>query len=97
MIRQVSPDFDISVCRGIVHNNERIAYIKIEVETSEAWLPLVLSTLGFFESNGQVKKNRPDLWRELEGNAIIDFPWCEVFIRLCWPSKEDNGVHDPGE
>ena len=34
--------------------------------TDEIFLPKILKQFGIFKSTSQVKKNRPDLWRELE-------------------------------
>ena len=35
-------------------------------EKEEIFLPKILRKYGFFKSTSQVKKNRPDLWRELK-------------------------------
>lgn len=80
----VSPLFDVDTARDIVRNNQSITYIKIEIETNDTWLPQILTDTGFFPSNGQCKKNRFDLWRELEepGVYLVEFPWADVTVRL---------------
>ena len=35
-------------------------------EKEEIFIPKLLKKYGFFKSTSQVKKNRPDLWRELK-------------------------------
>jgi hypothetical protein len=58
----------------------------IIVLTHKRWLPAVLAEAGFFKSNGEVKKNRKDLWRELpEGFHLerVKFKWCELDVVVC--------------
>lgn len=76
-----SPKFGIDICRAIVKNNQGIDFIIVDVITSNKWLPQILTDIGLFPSNGQVKKNRPDLWRELSTERTsVEFPWCQLNI-----------------
>ena len=72
----------VSICRDIVKNNRAVLHVVLELDTEgEKWLPQVLTDHGFFPSNGQVRKNRPDLWRELEsGVTTISFPWAFIHV-----------------
>lgn len=36
------------------------------IKDKELFLPKLLKKHGFFKSTSQIKKNRPELWRELE-------------------------------
>lgn len=69
-----------------VHKNNKagIPHLFFEVsadQTDERFLPRILVGLGFFESTSQVKKNRPDLWRDAE------FEICER-VKLSWATLE---------
>lgn len=50
-------------------------------ENEEVFLPRILKKYGFFKSTNQVRKNRPDLWRE------VNFPEFSILEighrRLC--------------
>ena len=78
----IQPDFcDPDTWRDWVKRNSAIKGVNIIIHTNETWMPLVLSQTGFFVSNGQVKKNRPDLWRDVEhGEEIVINNW--AFIRV---------------
>lgn len=39
---------------------------KIHLYTNERFLPNILTEIGFFKSNSDVRKNRPDLFTELK-------------------------------
>lgn len=40
------------------------------VHETELFLPKLLKKYGFFKSTSQVRKNRPDLWKELKELSI---------------------------
>lgn len=65
----------ISSVRDVVRNNERVYGIDITILTDETWLPLVLSQVGLFASNSEVRRNRPELWRDVQKNETIKFQW----------------------
>lgn len=77
----IQPKFDIDTARDIVKNNSRVIGVNVVLHTSEKWLPLILSQAGFFPSNGEVKRNRPDLWREVSHGEVVSLKWAE--IRVC--------------
>lgn len=77
------PDFlEVEDWRQIVKNNRRISFITFVLWTNETWLPLILSQAGFFPSNGEVKKNRPDFWRDVnpDGEEIAIGKWANIRI-----------------
>jgi hypothetical protein len=77
----VQPDFCTpDTWRAWVKNNQDIECVLIAIETEDTWLPKVLSEHGFFVSNSQVKKNRPDLWRDLVPDETITLGWCEISL-----------------
>jgi len=83
MSTTISPSFcDVPTWRDVVNRNDEIEAALFEVETSEVFLPQVLSDLGFFASNNQVKKNRPDLWREIEDDVTLELAWAHIRIRF---------------
>jgi hypothetical protein len=80
------PSFgDVATWRDIVKNNAAISSVAFEIRTSERWLPHVLSNLGFFPSNSEVKKNRPDLWREIDRDTIVELSWATLRIEFVRP------------
>lgn len=76
----ISPKGDLENWRKIVQNNDCVVGIDFVLHTSETWLPLVLSQTGFFPSNGEVKRNRPDLWRNVIQGEIIKLKWARIRI-----------------
>jgi hypothetical protein len=56
--------------------------ISVVIATEEIFLPRVLVNIGLFESASQVKKNRPDLWREriVPGGDHIEVGHIELFF-----------------
>jgi hypothetical protein len=79
--RIVSPIWGIDTSRAIVKNNPTADfYAHNIVETDETWTPLILSQCGFFKSNGEVKKNRGDLWRDLVDGETIKLKWGDITI-----------------
>ena len=74
-------DLDADCCRDIVNRNDPIDHCLLTIETDETWLPAALAQTGFFASNGQVKKNRPDFWRDLIPGEIIKIgKWAVIEI-----------------
>lgn len=82
--RIMFPDFGslaVADWRQIKRNNRGIkSKIDFEIWTTETWLPLILSQAGFFPSNGEVKKNRPDCWRDLVPGETVELGWASVLI-----------------
>ena len=76
----ISPKFSVDTARQIVQNNPRVIGVAVVLHTSENWLPLILTQTGFFTSNSEVKRNRPDLWREVEPNEVVKLKWAEIRI-----------------
>lgn len=74
--------FDPATGRDIVKNNSSIKCLHFIVHTNIHWLPEVLAELGFFPSGNQVKKNRPDLWRDVVHGEIVKLKWVEVLVCL---------------
>lgn len=54
----------MSLFRRIMQNNG-ISHMNLEVETTEVFLPRVLVVLGLFPSANQVRKNKPDYFRDV--------------------------------
>lgn len=77
----VSPKFmGVDGWRQVVQNNAPIVGIDFVLHTSETWLPLVLSQAGFFVSNGDVRRNRADLWRNVVHGEIVELRWARIRI-----------------
>ena len=76
------PDFlEVEDWRQIVKNNDPIRRIEFVLLSDETWMPLVLSQAGFFPSNSEVKKNRPELWRDVvAGETIRIGGWANVRV-----------------
>jgi hypothetical protein len=83
MTTVINTRMDIPTMRDIVNRNTPISHVVIKISTEEKWLPQVLTDLDFFKSNSEVKRNRPDLWRELiPGKQFFDLPWAHVVIEF---------------
>jgi hypothetical protein len=80
VIEKVSPLFDVRTARDIVKNNSTCNFVTFLIRTDETWLPLILSQMGFFDSNGEVKRNRSDLWRDLVPGEIVELSWADIKI-----------------
>lgn len=76
------PEFlDVESWRQIKRNNRAITKkIDFEIFTTETWLPAALSQTGFFPSNNEVKKNRPDFWRDLVPGETVELGWASILI-----------------
>ena len=77
------PEFlEVDDWRQIVKNNRPIHFVTFVLVTRETWLPLILSQAGFFPSNGEVKRNRPDFWRDVnpEGETVSIGKWADIRI-----------------
>lgn len=53
----------------------------IDLQTEERFLPKILVKVGFFRSNGEVRKNRPDLVKNLDE---LDFDCIKIGKRRLW-------------
>lgn len=76
----LTPSFNLDIARNIVRNNSLVIRVDFVLHTSETWLPLVLSQAGFFPSNGEVKRSRPDLWRDVIHGETIKLKWANIRI-----------------
>jgi len=77
----IEPKFGDPQCwKQIIKNNERLHHVEVLISTDKMFLPHVLVEEGFFPSTGQVKKNRPDLWRDVENFEVINFSFAQVEI-----------------
>ena len=84
---------DVSLWRDVSRQNQAIGRIGFLVASTATWLPQILNDAGFFLSNSEVKRNRPELWRDAVDGEIIKIGSALVRISLC------NGFLDvePGE
>ena len=69
----------IALSRACVKNNQGM-YAHYGVATTEKFLPHVLVYLGLFVSTSQVRKNRPDLWRDVRNNEVVEVG--KIIMRL---------------
>jgi hypothetical protein len=77
----ISPKWaDVKGWHTVVKNNRPIVCIDFVLHTNEKWLPLILSQAGFFPSNGEVKRNRSDLWRDVVHGETIELKWARICI-----------------
>ena len=83
-----SPNWKIlEICRNIIKNNG-ISFIDLEVETNETFLPKILVELGCFVSNTDVRKKRPEFFKEVDYDERVKvgkinlyfYPLNNVFI-----------------
>lgn len=66
--------------RQIVREND-IRGVNFLLMTDETWLPNCLVDTGFFPSGSQLKKNRPDLFRDLVPGECFNFGgWCSITV-----------------
>lgn len=91
----ISPRFgreSIAVARDIVKNNSKIVGANVVLHTSETWLPAILSQVGFFTSNGEVKRNRPDFWRDAIDKEIVELSWARIEININGNNKVERRI-----
>lgn len=68
----LSPDICApNIWRAWAKNNADIEFVPVIVAASDDWLPTILVDIGLFASANQVKKRRPDLWREVVRHETI--------------------------
>lgn len=72
---------NVVVGKPIVDLKELYGDEEIDLFTDERFLPNILVRLGFFKSNSEVKKNRPDLFIELNK---LDFMHIKVGKKHLW-------------
>ena len=51
--------------------------------TREKFLPYILVTCGVFQSTSEVKRNRPDLWKELDTPDFMEIKIGKKRIWIC--------------
>lgn len=73
------PLVDLSVLLGDWNN--KIPDGEVNVFEEETFLPKILVKHGFFKSTSQLRKNRPDLWRELNK---VDFEELKIGHKRVW-------------
>lgn len=74
-------DKNVVIGKPIVDLKELYGDEKIDLFTNERFLPNILVQLGFFRSNSEVRKNRPDLFVELNK---LDFMHIKVGKKHLW-------------
>lgn len=87
-------DKNVVVGLPIVHKiSDLYSNEQIDLYTEETFLPRILVEIGFFKSNSEVRRNRPDLVLEL---SKIDFIFIKVGKKhLCITvGKPIEGIHD---
>lgn len=72
---------NVVIGKPIVDLKELYGDEKIDLFTNERFLPNILVQLGFFRSNSEVRKNRPDLFIELNK---LDFMHIKVGKKHLW-------------
>lgn len=81
MTRIIEPSFcTVGVWRDVVRNNARIHHIVFRIQSDENWLPHILTEAGFFPSGSELKRNRPDLWRDRERFDVVNLQWAQIEI-----------------
>ena len=68
--------------RTIVKNNRSWLRWRLNflVVTDETWLPTVLVQMGFFPSGNMVKKNQPELWRDIKDDEVVKLSWAQIRV-----------------
>lgn len=83
MTRRLFPDYlSVEDWRRICRNN-RLGSIAFTVATTRSWLPHALTDLGFFKSGSEVKRNRADLWRDIEDGEVVTVGFARIRIVAC--------------
>ncbi len=86
----IQPDYlTLDVWRNVVKRNRGIGPITFWIVSEEEWLPTILRDAGFFASNSQVRKNRPDLWRKREPYDVVRLKWATVAV---YPMSADGAL-----
>ena len=70
----------VATGRDIVKHNQQVIGVDFLIHSCETWLPLILSETGFFVSNGDVKRQRPQFWRDVVHGETIELSWCKITI-----------------
>ncbi len=60
---------DIKTIRQTIKNNDVDCTLRLK--TDKKFLPHALVDHGFFDSTSEVRRNRPDLWKEIDGKTEI--------------------------
>ena len=53
---------------------------EVTLLTEERFLPLILVEAGIVKSTSEVRRNRPDLWRELNELDFFQVKWGKKFL-----------------
>lgn len=70
----------VDIGRDIVKNNRAIQSVDFVIHSNDKWLPQILTDAGFFPSNSEMKRNRPDLWIEISGTIEINLKWANILV-----------------
>jgi hypothetical protein len=85
---QLSPEFcRVEDWRQVQKVNRSVKKIPFTFVTDATWLPQFLTEAGFFVSNGEVKRNKPEFWRDIVPGEIITISWAIIRIETL-----DNGA-----
>lgn len=68
----------VEIWRGIAKANGLRP--SLYMQTDKTWLPHALVDAGFFKSGSEVKRNRPDLWRETSPIDFFELDWADVDV-----------------
>lgn len=80
----------VETWRGVVKSNPGTR-AQLNMQTDKTWLPHALVEAGFFKSGGEVKRNRPDLWRDVTPVDFFETDWADVDV-VRW-TEEDEADH----
>lgn len=69
----------VETWRGVVKANPG-THAHLWMQTDKKWLPHALVEAGFFRSGSEVKRNRPDLWRETTPIDFFETDWADVDV-----------------
>lgn len=77
----IDPSFgSVDLWRDVIKNNRALRCAVFTIESDETWLPRILVDAGFFPSGGEVKRNRPDLWRDSRPFDGCELSWADIEI-----------------
>lgn len=80
--RILEPSFGpVDLWRDVSRNNQEAGRIGFLIASTHSWLPQILNDAGFFPSNSEVKRNRPDLWRDAVDGEVVKVGF--ALIRIC--------------
>ena len=72
---------NVPLIRQVLKNNPSLPFYNDIIYSDVVFLPHLLVELGLFDSTSEVKRNRPDLWREKHPIDFIEVNRIRLIIK----------------